>query len=122
MPLSKKCYLFGKLVKNAKWWSKSNLPLSHSPDRKIFPFKRGFKKEKGTQYVYVRKPILDHNSLRFTYPPNYFNPQFKLVNKFGNLNNIKYSHNLCSCSKLSHLNTRLSLIAQLKLVNTRLVT
>ena len=78
-------------------------PLSHSPDRKIFPFKKGFKKEKGTQYVYIRKPILDHNSLRFTYPPNYFNPQFKLVNKFGNLNNIKYSHNLCSCSKLSHL-------------------
>ena len=24
--------------------SKSNLPLSHSPDRKIFPFKKGFKK------------------------------------------------------------------------------
>ena len=44
MPLSKKCYLSGKLFKNAKWWSKSNLPLSHSPDRKIFPFKKGFKK------------------------------------------------------------------------------
>ena len=44
MPPSKKLYLFRKLVKNAKWWSKSNLPLSHSPDRKIFPFKKGFKK------------------------------------------------------------------------------
>ena len=44
MPLSKKLYLFGKLAKNAKWWSKSNLPLSHSSDRKIFPFKKGFKK------------------------------------------------------------------------------
>ena len=44
MPPSKKLYLFRKLVKNAKWWSKSILPLSHSPDRKIFPFKKGFKK------------------------------------------------------------------------------
>ena len=44
MPLSKKFYLFRKLVKNAKQWSKSNLPLSHSPDRKMFPFKKGFKK------------------------------------------------------------------------------
>ena len=44
MTPSKKFYLFRKLVKNAKWWSKSNLPLSHSPDRKIFPFKKGFKK------------------------------------------------------------------------------
>ena len=44
MPLSKKFYIFRKLVKNAKYWSKSNLPLSHSPDRKIFPFKKGFKK------------------------------------------------------------------------------
>ena len=32
------------MVKNAKLWSKSNLPLSHSPDRTIFPFKKGFKK------------------------------------------------------------------------------
>ena len=45
MTPSKKFYLFRKLVKNAKWWSKSNLPLSHSPDRKIFPFKKGFKKK-----------------------------------------------------------------------------
>ena len=44
MPLSKKFHLFRKLVKNAKKWSKSNLPLSHSPDRKMFPFKKGFKK------------------------------------------------------------------------------
>ena len=47
MSPSKKFYLFRKLVKNAKWWSKSNLPLSHSPDRKIFPFKKGFKKSGG---------------------------------------------------------------------------
>ena len=38
----KKFYLSRKLVKNAKWWSKSNLPLSHSHDRKIVPFKKGF--------------------------------------------------------------------------------
>ena len=44
MPLSKKFCLFRKLVENAKWWSKSNLHLSHSPDRKIVPFKKGFKK------------------------------------------------------------------------------
>ena len=44
MPPSKKFYLFRKLVKNAKWWSKSNLPPSHSPDRKIFPIKKRFKK------------------------------------------------------------------------------
>ena len=31
-------------VKNAKWWSKSNLPLSYSLDCKMFPFKKGFKK------------------------------------------------------------------------------
>ena len=30
MPPSKKFYLLSKLVKNAKWWSKSSLPLSHS--------------------------------------------------------------------------------------------
>ena len=43
MPSSKKFYLFRKLVKNAKWWSKSNLPLSHST-AKFFPLKKGFKK------------------------------------------------------------------------------
>ena len=43
MPSSKKIYLFRKLVKNAKWWSKSNLPLSHST-AKFFPLKKGFKK------------------------------------------------------------------------------
>ena len=32
------------LDKNAKWGSKSNLPLSHSPDRKIFPLKRVLEK------------------------------------------------------------------------------
>ena len=36
MPPSKKFYLFRKLVKNAKWWPKSNLPLSHSQTAKMF--------------------------------------------------------------------------------------
>ena len=40
MPPSKKFYLFRKMVKNAKWWSKSNLPLSYSKTTKCFPFKR----------------------------------------------------------------------------------
>ena len=43
MPSSKKFYLLSKLIKNAKWWSKSNLPLSHST-AKFFPLKKGFKK------------------------------------------------------------------------------
>ena len=43
MPSSKKIYLLSKLVKNAKWWSKSNLPLSHST-AKFFPLKKGLKK------------------------------------------------------------------------------
>ena len=43
MPPSKKFYLLSKLVKNAKWSSKSNLPLSHST-AKFFPLKKGFKK------------------------------------------------------------------------------
>ena len=51
MPPSKKIYLFKKLVKNAKWWSKSNLPLSHSPDRNIFPFKKDFFKCIGCSYL-----------------------------------------------------------------------
>ena len=42
MPPSKKFYLLSKLVKNAKWWSKSNLPLSHST-AKFFPLKRVLK-------------------------------------------------------------------------------
>ena len=47
MPLSKKCYLFGKLVKNAKWWSKSNLPLSLTLlTAKFFPLKRVLKEKK----------------------------------------------------------------------------
>ena len=45
MPPSKKFYLLSKLVKNAKWWSKSSLPLSHST-AKFFPLKKGFKKSK----------------------------------------------------------------------------
>ena len=59
MPLSKKFCLFRKLVKNAKWWSKSNLPLSHSPDRKIFPFKKSFKKS-NTLVMHDNGPY--HNS------------------------------------------------------------
>ena len=43
MPPSKKFYILSKLVKNAKWWSKSSLPLSHST-AKFFPLKKGFKK------------------------------------------------------------------------------
>ena len=42
MPSSKKFYLLSKLVKNAKLWSKSNLPLSHST-AKFFPLKRVLK-------------------------------------------------------------------------------
>ena len=45
---SRKFYLLRKLVRNAKWCSKSNLPLSHSPDCKLFPFKKGFKESKLT--------------------------------------------------------------------------
>ena len=44
MPPSKKFNLLSKLVKNAKWWSKSSLPLSHST-AKFFPLKKGFKKK-----------------------------------------------------------------------------
>ena len=44
MPLSKKFFLFRKLIKNAKQWSKSNLPLSHST-AKFFPLKRVLKKK-----------------------------------------------------------------------------
>ena len=39
---SKKFYLLGKIVKNAKWWSKSNLPLSQTA--KFYPFLKGLKK------------------------------------------------------------------------------
>ena len=46
MPPSKKFYLLSKLVKNAKWWSKSSLPLPH-PTAKFFPLKKGFKKKPG---------------------------------------------------------------------------
>ena len=45
MPPSKKFYFLSKLVKNAKWWSKSSLPLSQSHSTaKFFPLKKGFKK------------------------------------------------------------------------------
>ena len=54
MPLSKKFCLIRKLVKNAKWWSKSNLSLSHSPDRKIVPFKKAFFKKR-----LLKNPIWD---------------------------------------------------------------
>ena len=41
MPPSKEDYLFRKLVKNAKWCSKSSSPF---PVCKILPFKKGSKK------------------------------------------------------------------------------
>ena len=47
MPLSKKFFLFRKLIRNAKQWSKSNLPLSHST-AKFFPLKRVLKNEIAT--------------------------------------------------------------------------
>ena len=53
MPSSKKFYLLSKLVKNAKWWSKSNLPLSHST-AKFFPLKKGFKK---TYFQNIRRDL-----------------------------------------------------------------
>ena len=52
MPLSKKFYLFRKLVKNAKKWSKSNLPLSHST-AKFFPLKRVLKNSKLPEDVFL---------------------------------------------------------------------
>ena len=51
MPPSKKFYLLSKLVKNAKWWSKSSLPLSHST-AKFFPLKKGFKKRNSPPQKY----------------------------------------------------------------------
>ena len=56
MPPSKKFYLLSKLVKNAKWWSKSSLPLSHST-AKFFPLKKGFKKLIGLQINSVFKVV-----------------------------------------------------------------
>ena len=32
---------FQEVGQKRKMWSKSNLPLSNSPDRKMFPFKKG---------------------------------------------------------------------------------
>ena len=58
MPSSKKFYLLSKLVKNAKWWSKSNLPLSHST-AKFFPLKRVLKNTytiKNEQYLVSAEP------------------------------------------------------------------
>ena len=52
MPPSKKFYLLSKLVKNAKWWSKSSLPLSHST-AKFFPLKKGFKKSMCLDFQYT---------------------------------------------------------------------
>ena len=60
MPLSKKFYLLSKLVKNAKWWSKSNLPLSHST-AKFFPLKRVLK-NKGRYIVSSNIPSASINS------------------------------------------------------------
>ena len=57
MPPSKKFYLLSKLVKNAKWWSKSSLPLSHST-AKFFPLKKGFKKHPSLIAVKERTHLL----------------------------------------------------------------
>ena len=79
MLLSKKFCLFRKLVKNAKckWWSKSNLPPSHSPeDRKMLPFKNGFRSLVHVILVLARYKVqairpfdsrrfFDDNELRF---------------------------------------------------------
>ena len=70
---SKKFYLFRKLVKNAKWWLKSNLPLSHSSDCKIVPVKRVLKNAESTllpfiNLYFVRRglQILRYNSSEVT--------------------------------------------------------
>ena len=73
MPPSKKFYLLSKLVKNAKWWSKSSLPLSHST-AKFFPLKKGFKKCLGvllprlmTLNYNIRTHTLIHSFLNICY-------------------------------------------------------
>ena len=58
MPPSKKFYLLSKLVKNAKWWSESSLPLSHST-AKFFPLKKGFKKQRRAHPVNSKVPLSD---------------------------------------------------------------
>ena len=79
MPLSKKFCIFRKLVKNAKWWSKSNLPLSHSPNRKTFPFKKGFKKSEIKPFYTYSRCMVRRSTLHSQYrlfvnvppPPQY---------------------------------------------------
>ena len=63
MPSSKMFYVFRKMamVKNTKWWSKSNLPLSHSQDCIIFPL----------------KSVLKNSNVRKTAPDNQRGLNFK---------------------------------------------
>ena len=64
MPLrpKQKVLYFQEIGQNAKWRSKSNLPLSHCPDRKILPFKKGFKKIK---FVPITTVILTKINLQY---------------------------------------------------------
>ena len=82
---------FRKLVKNAKWWSKSNLSLSHSPDCKIFTFKKGFFKYVSKTFVYILIHIYLYCALKwwfysqqliwitFVFTKSYKMPAYKLV-------------------------------------------
>ena len=65
----KKFYLFRKLVKNAKWWSKSNLPLSYSPDSKFF-FSKPFLKRKIVRSGEWEKGEIDFDH-HFTFLTNF---------------------------------------------------
>ena len=85
MPLSKKFCLFRKLVKDAKWWSKSTLPLFHSPDHKMFPFKKGFKKSIGFLFRGHRKLLLTTRTKGkpTCTNPVLFNPSMRKIGFFG---------------------------------------
>ena len=60
MPLGKQFCLFRKLVKNANWWSKSNLPLSQLTlqTAKFFPFKRVLKKMPPSKKFYLFRKLV----------------------------------------------------------------
>ena len=65
MPPSKKFYLLSKLVKNAKWWSKSSLPLSHST-AKFFPLKKGLKKKVSQNRTKLQQTTTNNNKQQTT--------------------------------------------------------
>ena len=77
MPPSKKFYLLSKLVKNAKWWSKSSLPLSHST-AKFFPLKKGFKKR---QSQLARSPVPVHRIAEQETPVKIESPEEKVFKR-----------------------------------------